>query len=122
MSFSLLYDLCAWLGGCHDAVPPDIGYALAELQAVPDPQMRLRAYVARELLSLWELALAPCLGAASRSVPRLKSIGAIAVTGERRGELTFSSLSGSAPESRWVLTVRLTPDLARIETASLRAA
>jgi hypothetical protein len=138
LCFCLLYDLCAWLTGARRPVPAEVReYRLPAPRHLPDPADRMRLYLNRELLALWEQALAPFFGSgASLSLELgeaapLRAEGLDGRDGGVRAELRFSersSLVGERgrryplPLRNWVLEAWVSSDLEWVENACLRPA
>jgi hypothetical protein len=137
MCFCLLYDLCCWLANAVEAVPDDTTeYSLSSLRAIEEPRRRLGGYVSQALLVSWEHALEPFFGAGATLDPELGESGPLRQEGLQEGgrvlaELRFTNRSrvidvgGQAhqlPPEDWVLNVWLSPDLSRVESATLARA
>ncbi|MBO0688193.1 MAG: hypothetical protein J2P40_01280 [Candidatus Dormibacteraeota bacterium] len=136
LCFCFLYDLCAWLSGGNDPVPSRTSeYTLTHLRPVPDPRRRLQRYVNPRLLESWDAALAPFFGRGLLLVPDLAADTELVEEGRRQGgalraDLRFLSRSSlrdgprfsPLPTRRWQLTLWVSPDLARVDDAAVRAA
>jgi hypothetical protein len=138
LCFCLLYDLCAWLTRARRPVPAEVReYRLPAPRHLPDPLDRMRLYLNRELLVLWEQALAPFFASgASLSLELgeaapLRAEGLEGGGGEVRAELRFSERSSLVDERgrrhplplrNWVLEAWVSSDLERVENACLRPA
>lgn len=133
--FCLLYDLCGWLAGTAWPVPPETEeYTRAELRGIADPRERLSRYSSPSLLSSWQRALEPFFQAGVSLLPELDEEGSLRYEGlQEKGpvlaQLDFVSHSAllaadgrrlSLPRRRWVLSVWLSADLGRVESASIR--
>jgi len=137
LCFCLLYDLCCWLAYAVEPVPDDTAeYSLASLRAIEEPRRRLGGYVSQALLASWERALEPFFAAGTTLDPELGESGPLRHEGLQEGgrvlaELRFTNRSrvvdesGQAhqlPSQDWVLNVWLSPDLSRVESATLAPA
>jgi len=137
MCFCLLYDLCCWLALAEEPVPEDTReYALASLRTIEDPRRRLGGYVSEVLLASWERSLEPFFAAGASLDPELGESGPMRQEGLDDGgrvlaELRFTNRSRvrddtgwphQLPPQDWVLNVWLSPDLSRVESATLTRA
>ena len=135
--FCLLYDLCCWLARAEEAVPDDtMEYSLTALRAIEDPRRRLGGYVSQAVLASWERALEPFFASGATLDPELGESGPMHHHGLDDGgpvlaELRFSNHSRvrdhasgphQFPPQDWVLNVWLSPDLSRVESATLTRA
>lgn len=135
--FCLLYDLCAWMARALRPVPAGATeYVRDDLRSIPDPVDRLDRYVNPDLLAAWKRALAPFFGAGARLLPGLHDTGQVRLDGGQEAgpilaQVDFTNASSlldheghtlQLPERGWVLSVWLSPDLRRVESASLRPA
>jgi hypothetical protein len=134
MCFCLLYDLCCWLAQAEEPVPDDTAeYSLTSLRAIEDPRRRLGGYVSEALLAAWERALEPFFAGGASLDPELGESGPMRQEGLDDGgrvlaELRFTNRSRvrdeagrphQLPAQDWVLNVWLSPDLSRVESATL---
>ena len=137
MCFCLLYDLCCWLAGAEEPVPDETTeYSLTPLRAIPEPRRRLGGYVSQPLLTSWERALEPFFAGGASLDPELGESGPLRQQGLDEGgrvlaELRFTNRSRvrddagrtyQLPAQDWVLEVWLSPDLSRVESATLARA
>jgi hypothetical protein len=137
MCFCLLYDLCCWLAGAEESVPEETAeYSLTPLRAIAEPRQRLEAYVSKPLLASWERALEPFFARGASLDPELGESGPLRQEGLDDGgrvlaELRFANRSRvrddvgrsyQLPDQDWVLEVWLSPDLSRVESATLARA
>ena len=137
MCFCLLYDLCCWLARNEDPVPDDtLEYSLTPLRAIEDPRRRLGGYVSQAVLASWERALEPFFASGATLDPELGESGPMYQQGLDDGgpvlaELRFTNRSRvrdeaggphQLPPQEWVLDVWLSPDLSRVESATLARA
>jgi hypothetical protein len=135
--FCLLYDLCCWLALAEEPVPDDTTeYLLTSLRAIEDPRRRLAGYVSQALLASWERVLEPFFDAGASLDPELGESGPLRYEGLDDGgrvlaELRFTNQSRvrdgagrprGLPPQDWVLNVWLSPDLSRVESATLTRA
>jgi hypothetical protein len=135
LCFSFLYDLCAWLAGAREPVPPEVReYSLGQLRGAADPRQRLQYYVHPHLLASWEQALRPYFAARLRLDPEIgpsviqRSDG-LNGNGPARVEYRFENRCAllaqgggrqSMPPAPWVLTLWMTADLQRVDDGTLR--
>jgi hypothetical protein len=137
MCFCLLYDLCCWLAGAEEPVADETAeYALAPLRAIEEPRRRLAGYVSQPLLASWERALDPFFASGATLDPELGESGPLSQEGLDDGgrvlaELRFTNRSRvndetgrsyQLPTQDWALKVWLSPDLSRVESATLARA
>jgi hypothetical protein len=137
MCFCLLYDLCCWLALAQEPVSDDTTeYSLTRLRAIEDPRQRLAGYVSQALLASWEHALEPFFDAGATLDPELGESGPLRHEGLDDGgrvlaELRFTNQSRvrdgagrphGLPPLDWVLSVWLSSDLSRVESATLTRA
>jgi hypothetical protein len=121
--FCLLYDLCCWLAASGEPVPDDAPeYSLHDLRQVDDPLSRLAAYVSPELTSAWERALEPFFAAGVHFKPELGETAPLRWEGLDGKGPVLAELSFSHRSRGWVLRALLSPDLGRVETASITPA
>jgi hypothetical protein len=135
--FCLLYDLCCWLAGAEEPVPDETTeYALTPLRAIEEPRRRLGGYASQALLVSWERALEPFFASGATLDPELGESGPLRHEGLDDGgrvlaELRFTNRSRvrddagrsyQLPAQDWVLSVWLSPDLSRVESATLARA
>jgi hypothetical protein len=137
MCFCLLYDLCCWLAMAEEPVPDETTeYSLTSLRTIEDPRRRLAGYVNEALLASWERALEPFFVCGATLDPELGESGPLSHDGLDDGgrvlaELRFTNLSRvrdgdgrphPLPPQDWVLNAWLSPDLSRVESATVTRA
>jgi Tetratricopeptide repeat len=134
LSFSFLYDLCSWLAGNRQKIPPDVrAYGLEELRDVDSPRERLQKYVNPELLEKWEAVLKPFFDSSARLAPELGNSAMLRISSEGirpihtalrfRSTSTIAVPDGSRlplPPATYALSLSIADDLSHVETAALQ--